>query len=266
MINLFWNKGENMTEKEEIINIAKGLWQQTLNANSYYLIIKQYHDNYINYEDEIIMSSAFYSVAYLAFQNALFLELAKLYDKTKNVINLRHLIELCKDSNCIPEYRELRDKEGEVLNAKYVHRIKPAEEWYFKEYIEQENKIRELFGDPNRDEISIKMKASEYIDFLVKQYNAINQITEKLTTQRNKVYVHNDGNLKLNIKECLDRNPLYFFDMQTLIDYAFDVTRFIIGALTGIEKATSYANIDDWKSTLDYVKIGIKYQDIEIKK
>lgn len=254
-----------MAEKGEIISIAKGLWQQTLNANSYYLILKQYNDYFKDYKDEISMSSAFYSLAYQAMQNALFIELSKLYDKTKGAINLRYLLKLCEEYRCFPEYREFPDKNGGIVKAPYIHRIKTGEEWYFKEYIEKDNMIMELFENSNKDEEIKEMCALEYIDFLVKQYNSIKTITEKLTRQRNKIYAHNDGELKFNIKECLENNPLYFSDIQTLIDYALDVTRFVIGALTGIEKATTYANVDDWKGTLDYVRLGVKYKDIEIK-
>lgn len=254
-----------MVEKEEIINIAEGLWQQALNSNSYYLIIKQYNNYFKDYKDEISISSAFYSVAYQAMQNALFIELSKLYDKTTGVINLRYLLKLCEEYKCLPEYREFLDKNGAIVNAPYIHKIKTGEEWYFKEYIEQENKFQELFGSSYTDKINKEMRASEYIDFLVKQYNSINTVTEKLTKQRNKIYAHNDGILKFNVKECLGTNPLHFSDLQILIDYAFDVTRFIIGALTGVERTTEYRNIDDWKGTLDYVKLGIKYRDTEIK-
>lgn len=254
-----------MAEKEEIISIAEGLWQQVLNVNSYYLIIKQYNDYFKDYEDEISMSTAFYSVAYQAMQDALFIELSKLYDKTTGAINLRYLLKLCEEYKCFPEYREFLDKNGEIVNASYIHKIKTGEEWYFEEYIDQENKFQELLGSSYTDEISKEMSASEYIDFLGKQYNSMNGITDKLTKQRNKIYAHNDKKLKFNIKECLKNNPLYLSDIQRLIDYAFDVTRFVIGALTGIEKATAYANIDDWKGTLDYVKLGAKYRDIEIK-
>lgn len=250
---------------EEIISIAEGLWQQALNANSYYLIIKQYNDYFRDYKDEISMSSAFYSVAYQAMQDALFIELSKLFDKTTGVINLRYLLKLCEEDKCLPEYRELSDKNGTIVNTSYIHKIKTGEEWYFKEYIEQENKFQKLFESSYTGEISKEMRASEYIDFLGKQYNSMNGITEKLTQQRNKIYTHNDGKLKFNLKECLENNPLRFSDIQTLIDYAFDVTRFVIGALTGIEKAIAYANINDWKGTLDYVKLGIKYRDTEIK-
>lgn len=254
-----------MAEKEEIISIANGLWQQVLNVNSYYLILKQYNDYFKDYEDEISMSSAFYSLAFQAMQDALFAELSKLYDKTKGVINLKYLLNICEENKCLPEYREFSGENGDKVKGAYLHRIKNGEEWYFKDYIEKENEIRELFGSPNKGELIKEMCASEYIDFLVMQYNSINTITERLTKQRNKIYAHNDGELKFNVKECLENNPLYLSDIQKLIDYAFDVTRFVIGALTGVEKATTYININDWKGTLDYVKLGIKYRDTEIE-
>lgn len=254
-----------VAEKEEIINIAEGLWRETLNANSYYSIIKQYRDNYKEYENEIIMSSAFYSVTYLAIQNALFLELSKLYDRSKGAISLGHLVKLCGVSNCLPEYRKFETNDGRTLNIPYSHRIKNGEEWYFKDYIESQKQIQDLLGGQNKADISKEMTASEYIDFLGKQYNSLNSITERLIIQRNKIYAHNDVSLRLNVKDILKQYPLHYSDIEILIDYAFDVTRFIIGALTGIEKATSYVNINDWNGTLNYVKIGLKYRDKEIE-
>lgn len=184
-----------------------------------------------------------------------------MYDKTTGVINLRYLLNLCEEYKCLPEYRKFPDKNETIVNVPYIHKIKTGEEWYFKEYIEREKIQEELFGSSYADEISKKMSASEYLDFLVKQYNSMNGITDKLTKQRNKIYAHNDGKLKFNVKECMENDPLYLSDIQMLIDYAFDVTRFVIGALTGIEKATAYININDWKGTLNYVKLGIKYRD-----
>lgn len=254
-----------MAKEAEIVKIAEELFQEAINANSYFLILEQYDENYRDYVNELLMSPAFYSIAYLAMQNALFLELSKLYDRTKDTINLGYLIKLCEENKCIPENRTLKTKDGKIQKIPYIHKIREEEKWYFKDYSSGEQELGELLINTNKPDLFyVKVTASEYIGFLGKQYNALNKITENLKNQRNKIYAHNDGKLGFDLKDFLDQNSLCNLDMQKLIDYAFDVTRFVIGALTGTEKGTSYKNINDWRGTLDYVRIGMKYKDLEV--
>lgn len=73
------------------------------------------------------------------------------------------------------------------------------------------------------------------------------------------------GTIRENSKQILKDGLIKHVSTPESIELCGCVTRFVIGALTGIEKAKTYANIDDWKGTLDYVRLGIKDKDIEIK-
>ena len=54
--------------------------------------------------------------------------------------------------------------------------------------------------------------------------------------------------------------------MKELIDFALDVSIFAIAYFTGVSRPKSYLNIDDWESTLNLVKIGLKYRDYDFEK
>ena len=50
------------------------------------------------YNNEMNLSPAFYQVVYGALQKACFMEIAKLYDKTKDVVSVGLLLKYCRDN------------------------------------------------------------------------------------------------------------------------------------------------------------------------
>ena len=62
-----------------------------------------------------------------------------------------------------------------------------------------------------------------------------------------------------------EKNPVTYPDIQELIEFALDCTRLILGTLTGVNRAEKYGNIDDLKGTLMLTRLGLKYQDYEMK-
>ena len=75
-------------EKEKLIKLAEDLYQSAFDANAYYAIMMQYREMSKKYNDEMNLSPAFYQVVYGALQKACFMEIAKLYDKTKDVVDV----------------------------------------------------------------------------------------------------------------------------------------------------------------------------------
>lgn len=75
-------------DKEKLIKLAKELQQGVFDANAYFLIMKQYKENRLEYSQEMQLSPAFYNIVYQALQKACFMEIAKLYDKSRNVISV----------------------------------------------------------------------------------------------------------------------------------------------------------------------------------
>lgn len=75
-------------DKEKLIKLAEDLYQSAFDANAYYAIMMQYREMSKKYNNEMNLSPAFYQVVYGALQKACFMEIAKLYDKTKDVAKL----------------------------------------------------------------------------------------------------------------------------------------------------------------------------------
>ena len=85
-------------EKEKLIKLAEDLYQSAFDANAYYAIMMQYREMSKKYNNEMNLSSAFYQVVYGALQKACFMEIAKLYDKTKDVVSVGLLLKYCRDN------------------------------------------------------------------------------------------------------------------------------------------------------------------------
>lgn len=254
---------------EDIKILANNFWGKAIEINSYYSILKQYSENYNKYYDEMCCSSAFYSITYQALQVAMFIELAKLYDRSKNAINIRFLLEECiQNIENFPKYRAIIEIDGEkqTKSIPYYHQIKQEEECYFKEYIKKEREWQELFETNGENMPIIKdLSIYEYFDMYKKRYHALKPQIENLSVQRNKIYAHNDKELCFNIDEILMENPISFGDIQELIDYALDVSRFVIGCLENVCKQKQYENIDDWEMTLRLVRLGNKNRDVDVE-
>lgn len=79
-------------DKEQLIKFAEELYQEAFAANAYFLIMQQYREMQKEYLAEMRLSPAFYSVIYEALQKACFIELAKLYDRTKGAYSIATLL------------------------------------------------------------------------------------------------------------------------------------------------------------------------------
>ena len=95
-------------DKEKLIKLAEDLYQSAFDANAYYAIMMQYSEMSKKYNNEMNLSPAFYQVVYGALQKACFMEIAKLYDKTKDVVSVGLLLKYCRDNlDLFPEYRDI---------------------------------------------------------------------------------------------------------------------------------------------------------------
>lgn len=259
-------------EKNQLINFAEKLHQEAFNANVYFLIIKQYRENLKEYHDEMRLSSAFYSVVYEALQIACFIELAKLYDRTNGAYSIGALLKLCQDN--ISFFSKYRDEvEGEADGKKYVfpipyqHKLKPAEECFFKEEVHKQREFYKIFDVPSADTVPVQVDLTfgEFLELYQKRYIALSKKRDRLSEQRNKIYVHNDEKSIFNMDEILGKNALLYTDIKELIEFALDATGLIVGALTGICKAEKYSNIDDWMQTLMHTRLGLKYWEYDLE-
>ena len=237
-------------DKEKLIKLAEDLYQSAFDANAYYAIMMQYSEMSKKYNNEMNLSPAFYQVVYGALQEACFMEIAKLYDKTKDVVSVGLLLKYCRD-NLVP----------------YQHHLKPTEECFYENEVKSQREILKLFDTPDFEKIPVRVNLtfSEFLELYQKRFCSLSKKQENIRVQRNKIYAHNDEKHILAEENVWDKNPVTYPDIQELIDFALDCTRLILGALTGVSRAVSYGNIDDMEGTLMLAKLGLKYQDYEME-
>ena len=257
-------------DKEQLIKFAEELYQEAFAANAYFLIMQQYREMQKEYLAEMRLSPAFYSVIYEALQKVCFIELAKLYDRTKEAYSIGTLLNFCEENlKFFSEYRDIVKNKDDgkiyVFPVSYQHSLKSTEECFFKEEVHAQRNIYRLFDISSVDTapVTVDLTFSEFLKLYKKRYVALSKKRDNMSEQRNKIYAHNDVKGIFNPEEVLEKNPLFYTDMQELIEFALDAAGLIVGALTGVCKARNYSNIDDWEGTLMLVRLGLKYQDYD---
>ena len=248
-------------KKEEIIKLAENLWQQSLLIKSYFIVWRQYSQNQKEHPDAIQCSPCYYNTTYYALFNAMMMGLSRLYD-TKDNLSIGYLLKLCNDNKKLfPYYKDvckinIGGKEY-VKGIHFRHTINPKEEWFFKEYIAQERKWREILNkcfECDLDQpFSKDVTPEELIELYNKTFRALNKNRDRLREQRNKIFAHNDQQVNFNTKEILTKNRLSVSDIETLIDFTFDMERFVVGCLKNEFLPDKFTNSDDWEYTLQLV-------------
>lgn len=257
-------------DKVQLTKLAEELYQEAFAANAYFLIMQQYREMQKEYLAEMRLSPAFYSVIYEALQKACFIELAKLYDRTKGAYSLGTMLNFCEENlKFFSEYRDTVEIEDDgkkyIFPVSYQHSLKSTEECFFKEEVHVQRNIYKLFDISSADTppVTVDLTFSEFLKLYQKRYVALSKKRDNISEQRNKIYAHNDVKGIFNLEEVLEKNPLFYTDMQELIEFALDATGLVVGALTGVCKARNYSNIDDWEGTLMLARLGLKYQDYD---
>jgi hypothetical protein len=257
-------------EKDELIKLAQGLHQEAFAANAYFTIMQQYKENRTEYSQEMQLSPAFYSIIYQALQKACFMEIAKLYDKTQRVVNVGSLIQSCKENlSLFPEYRQNIEYEEDgrkyTFQIPYQHHLKPTEECFFKEKVQSQREVLRIFDVPSADTIPIQVDLTfqELLELYQKRFRSLSKMQENIRMQRNKIYAHNDKESLLDEDIVTKNNPVFYKDIQELIDFALDITQMILGILTNKIQARKYSNVDDWTGTLMLARLGLKYQEYD---
>lgn len=257
-------------EKEELIKIAKKLHQEAFDANAYYLIMQQYKECRSRYLDELNISPAFYSVVYEALQKACFMEVAKLYDKTRDAFSIGDFLETCKNNEKIflecKEFIEYTcDGQDYKDEVPYQHILKEDEKIFFKDEVKYQSDIFRIFGMPESSNIYVNLTFHDLLDFYIKKINSLKKVTENIRMQRNKVYAHNDK-IEMIDESIVNQNPITYPQIKQAIECALDITSMVLGILEGTQPAKTYSNIDDLENTLMIVKKGEIYQKQEEEK
>lgn len=245
-------------EKNEInfdnyIKVIEEIYNEALLASSYFLIVQKLRKSFKEYNSEVNISPAFYSYTLSALQEACFVNVAKLYDNSKNSKGLNKIIrDVLNNERLFSRFEE--DK------VCHEHFIKKYEECFFEEHIQKEKEFNEIFDNSEDVPISIKLTSKQYLELYKMVYNSFSKTIEKVRTQRNKIYVHNDERGLIDLDSIQNNFPISYQEMEKLIEFALDVTTFILSVLTGDTKARKVSNINDLENTLMMVAKGLEIQ------
>ncbi len=259
--------------KEELISLAKSLMEETLFANTYYDVLTHYRGKKPKYNNEILISHAFYNTVEMALTEALAIRLSRLYDLNEKSAGLSYLMTMAeKHIQYFPQNKEAQipgpDGKKETVSFPLTHTLRECEECYFKEKVEKEKTLRNLFSYPEGQyspEITIDVTIEELFKMYRKRLNSLSLKRDHLITQRNKIYAHNDKETNFNIDTVYKKNPLSFEDVSALLEFASDYTVFCYEYLSGNHAVLHFNNIDDLENTLVYVEKGMAYQRSEWK-
>ncbi|HGZ4935198.1 hypothetical protein ABG953_05910 [Enterococcus faecalis] len=109
---------------------------QAIQANCYFSIIKQFNQNRNTYNEEMNLSSAFYSYTYNALIVANFMELSKIYDRHRLSSNIEKLLYECKENidyfpKTHPSETFFTDGISYEITHPFYHSVKKAEIDFF---------------------------------------------------------------------------------------------------------------------------------------
>lgn len=259
-------------DKEKLIKLAEELHQEAFDANGYFLIMEQYRKFHKEYYEEMRLSSAFYQTVYSSLMKSCFMEIAKLYDASSDTVTIGSLLKECqKNLSVFPEYREMMTIESDgnkiTFPVPYQHRLKPEEECFFKEQVASQRKLFEVFNvpSPDKEPVQVDLTFPQFLELYQKRFCSLSKKRENIRQHRNKLYAHNDEKQLMDLEDVIKSNPVLYSDIRELIDFALDCTGLILGVLTDVCRARNYSNIKDWEGTLMLVRLGLKYQDYDLK-
>lgn len=248
-------------EKCELINLSKNLMEETLYARAYKDILDQYIEIRSTFENELKLSATFHLIGNMALVEALTMRLARLYDTDDKSAGLGFLLEEAyRNIDYFPKNRGEHSYEcdGQTYTfiAPLTHTLRECEKCYFKERVQQEETITNLFGLSSN--ISIEVTINEFVEMYKKRFSSLRKERKNLVTQRNKIYAHNDRETNFDFRDIYAKNPLFYNDIEKLLEFSEDFTAFCYEYLSGNYAMQKFSNIDDLESTLLYARKGLQ--------
>lgn len=242
-------------KEEYLIDLSEKFLGKVINVNSCFDIIKQYNEYFTNYNEEMNVSSSFYSSMIDALTVSVIMELSNLYDTNKNSTNIEKLLRLSKaNKEFFPKSRKMSGN-------------KPEEDYYIthSRYV-LDDEIEFFQNDGDQLFLrNVEMTIDKYFELFEWKYKRIEENIKCLMIWRNKFYAHNNVHKFNDVKNIIKEYPLTHKDIESLIAFPTEFCRFVLGMLTDVDRAIMPVNIDDWRHTLELVRIGLKYQEQEIR-
>ena len=235
--------------KDEILELANGLYAETLEANMYFDFVNQFQKHIKTYNEELNCSPCFYQITYGAWVKCIFVELGKIYEPNNSTNNIKRLLKKAKElseddfhDNVKEKYNFLNKRFNLAINKADIHLLK-------NEHVESDPTLKQ-------EQIVVYLPFNECIDFFENRIDDLDTAINSLWKQRCKFYAHNDTCANFNIQNIINQYPFPNSAASELINLAMTITRFVIGVLTDVSKPTKYANRNDWEATLSVVREG----------
>ena len=248
----------------ELKEFFEQLYDRAFYAKVYLQHIRMFETNFRKYPEEMDCSPKFYNVVYSALMKSLVIEVAKIFDNEnskRKSLCIKHLLSVCENEvgsgKLIPEIREFRyTEDGPLQMYPYRKVVEDPSEKLLKNCFGDFKIIESLAKDGN---YYIWVGGTDYYRYLKEKYNSFSKQIDYLREQRNKIYAHTDLNVKKEIDNFIQHNPLELSDLEGLINYTFEICNFVSQGVSN----TFYCDTDyysDWENTLAHVRAGKQYK------
>lgn len=250
--------------KDEIVHIAENLFEEAVSAKSYLQIIEQFRENVDKYNEEMNYSPAFYNVIYNSLLESLFLKLFKLYDRDAKSLTIHSLFNEMKkiEENELDDYVLRKYIEN---GNKFAHPLNLEEEVYFPKEV---NQVKNLCNNAGIQytHTTVYITLQDIVILYAKRFRPLRKkAVENLVQRRNKIGAHYDFETNFNYKKINEEFPLSDNEIDKLVEFAIEFLQFCVEILTGVHKVPEYLNINDWRLTLNLVRDGMEYREIQEK-
>lgn len=152
----------------------------------------------------------------------------------------------------------IEEQQWYAKNGAFERILKSSDEVFFKSAVEMQKNICAMlkgrYIPPN-----VSLSLEEYKELYIKKFSGLNPKIKNLREQRNKIYAHNDKTLNFNSFEFTKKYPTNDEMIESLLEFALDLSGVCIALISGVSKDPNYINIKDWTTTLERVRDGKEY-------
>lgn len=259
----------------ELIRRAEGLYGEAFDSNCYRRIPLQYPSLQKENRNAMQLAPAFLQIAYLGMYDSLLLNLAKLYDRSK-AYSIKSLItDMQNNSRLFAEAKtdynaHIREGGAQTITYKLATPLEEAlsirSNQSFAIKLHSAATTVELFLDNTellhrKSPVEVNLTIEEFLDYFRYRFNVLKKKDlDALYTYRNKVLAHNDSELLFNTNQPLNETQPLFSQIEKMIAFPLDLTRFVFRYLDNRIVGTSYANTTDFENLIRAAEIGLQHQ------
>lgn len=237
------------------------LYDQTFIANSRKTILSDLSTHWDQFKGALKSTPFFFSNIYLSLQDALFMDLARLYERGQRhhpVVSLYSLVSHAKESVQLLTEKLCKDRHPiRQVNNQFTinHKLSRFEERFYQPEVDFQRRIEESFSLCARP-VFVSISLVDLFELYSKVLKSTSRIQENLREQRNHIYAHNHPDMIINGTDYFQKNPIFLQNINDLIDISYDITIPLIAYLTKINKPREAVNSDDTLIALQTLQTG----------